>query len=157
MKELEKEIGEFAEIDAGLYRGAQPTDKGLELLKEKGIKTIINFRHEQDVIEKEKEFVASLGGIDYVSIPWRIQLHPENQPMTKFLKTLETAEKPIFFHCRRGAERTGVADAIYKHFVQKIPMWDSYEKATKPYNTKWIWRPFIKKRFEQFVEDIQKS
>ena len=61
----------FAPLNDWLYRGAQPTEKGLHELKEKGIRTVVNFRREKDWIEWERKEVESLG-MKYVSLPWSI-------------------------------------------------------------------------------------
>src|SRR5262245_28671815 len=52
------------QVTEGLFRGGQPTDKGFQNLKDKGIRTVINFR----VDDSERKLVESLG-MKYVHIP----------------------------------------------------------------------------------------
>src|SRR5438874_10805275 len=59
------DIPRFNSVADGLYRGGQPTEKGFRFLKEKGIKTIINLRAED---QSEKAIVEKLG-MNYVQVP----------------------------------------------------------------------------------------
>lgn len=152
-QELKKEIPEFEIIEPGLYRGGQPTEKGLELLKQGGVRTVINFRHEKDLIEWEREKVRELG-LHYVSLPWRIQMHPQPAVMQEFLKQVQKKEDgPFFMHCRRGAERTGVADAVYRHFDQKLSPETAYSKATEGHQIRFYWKPFMRVRYDEFLKE----
>jgi len=151
---LREEIPQFSEIHENLYRGGQPTDRGLELLKELGIKTIINFRHESDNIENERKIVESLG-LAYESIPWRIQMHPDGNVMQQFLQIVRQEKSgPFFIHCRRGAERTGVADALYRYYSEELSYEEAWKKSTKGFNTAFYWKPFAKRRFKSFLKEL---
>lgn len=153
-EEIKKEIEQWGMMDENIYRGAQPTQRGFELLKERGIKTIINLRHEADEIAEEKEWVEALG-MQYVSLPWRIQIQPEKTVMQKYLELLNQKENgPFFVHCRRGAERTGVAEAIYLYYQKGFSFDEAYDKSVKDYHTLFFWRPFIKMRFQGFVDEL---
>src|SRR4051794_9840930 len=57
-------IPRFMIVADGLYRGGQPTRQGFELLKQRGIKTVVNLRLEND----EAGIVQTLG-MNYVHIP----------------------------------------------------------------------------------------
>ena len=59
------DIPRFAILDDGLYRGGQPTEKGFEFLKQKGIRTVINLRAEDN---SEVRTVERLG-MHYFHIP----------------------------------------------------------------------------------------
>ena len=156
MQDVQKEIDQFAKVDERIYRGAQPTPKGIALLKELGIKTIINFRHEPDAVEEEAQWVAEAGGIQYINIPWRIQVHPDKNVMREFLEVVARwADRgPLFFHCRRGAERTGVADAVYRRYIMGSSEEEAWDKATDDYHILFYWRPFMKKRLQDFYRDL---
>src|SRR5262244_4131259 len=68
----EGDIPRFGILAEGLYRGGQPTQKGFQFLKQKGIKTIINLRAEDN---SEQALVEKLG-MKYIRIaipevrPW---------------------------------------------------------------------------------------
>lgn len=155
LEALEKEIPQFGKIDEQIYRGGQPSEEGLRLLKSMGVETIINFRHEKDEIEKERKIAEELG-MKYISIPWRVQWHPRNPVMQEFLAEVGREEGPFFIHCRRGAERTGVADAIYRHRLLGENADTAWRNATKKYDIQLYWRPFMKKRYNSFVKEFSR-
>lgn len=122
----EGDLPRFSMIAEGLYRGGQPTTEGFQFLKEKGVKTIINLRAEDNT---ESKIVQALG-MNYVQIPvdevrpWT-RLSPAS--VAKYFELVNNpANYPIFFHCWRGADRTGAFAALYRIAVQG---WD----ATKAY------------------------
>jgi protein tyrosine phosphatase (PTP) superfamily phosphohydrolase (DUF442 family) len=107
-------IANFAQIEAGLARGARPTDEGMAELKARGFRTVIGLRHDPD----ERAKLAKLG-IEYVELPMRINLLgaaiPSPEQIQTFLDVVsDPAKRPVFFHCRRGRDRTGAMAAIYR-------------------------------------------
>lgn len=60
----------FHSVTEQIFRGGQPSEEGLDLLKQKGIATIINLREETTAIEAERAYVQSIG-LHYISIPLR--------------------------------------------------------------------------------------
>jgi protein tyrosine/serine phosphatase len=118
----EGDIPRFSILADGLYRGGQPTERGFEFLKEKGIKTVINLRAEDN---SEQASVEKLG-LNYIRIPVDEVLpwsHVPPDAIAKFFELVDNrANYPIFFHCRRGADRTGFFSAIYRMALQN---WDA--------------------------------
>ena len=107
-------IANFAEIEPGLARGAKPTDEGLAELKARGFRTVIGLRHDPD----ERERLAKLG-IDYVELPMHAGMFGAAVPTPEQIRTFldvatDPAKRPVFFHCRRGRDRTGAMAAIYR-------------------------------------------
>jgi protein tyrosine/serine phosphatase len=110
----EGDLPRFSMLTQGLYRGGQPTTKGFQFLNEIGVKTIINLRAEDN---SESGVVQGLG-MNYVQIPvnearpWSV-IPPA--AIAKFFELVSNpANYPIFFHCRRGADRTGAVAAFYR-------------------------------------------
>jgi tyrosine-protein phosphatase SIW14 len=105
-----------------LYRGGQPTAQGFQFLKEAGIKSIINLRAEDN---SEMELVEKLG-MHYIQIPVdEVRPWSEIPPgaIAKYFELINNpANYPIFFHCRRGADRTGAFAAFYRIAIQH---WDT--------------------------------
>src|SRR5438270_13992801 len=63
----ERGIDNFDEVQPGvLYRGAQPSRDGIALLKQRGVRTVINLRDDPPPWEKG---AAEQAGLHYVSIP----------------------------------------------------------------------------------------
>lgn len=100
-------------VNKELYRSAQPTAKGMENLKEKGIETIINlrsFHSDRDEIGKT--------GLAYEHIymkPW----HAEKKEAIRFLQIVTDSRRtPVLVHCQKGSDRTGAMVALYRVAVQ---------------------------------------
>lgn len=156
VSQAKENIPQFCEVAAGFYRGGQPTDEGLKELKAKGIKTVINFRHEEDLIEEERQKVEALG-MEYISIPWTIYGEPDPKVLEDFLKVSgDEAKKPVFMHCRRGVERTGVMNAVYAMAYTGLSPEAAYAKAFEGFPLKWYWKMFVNRQvdfFEQILNE----
>jgi protein tyrosine phosphatase (PTP) superfamily phosphohydrolase (DUF442 family) len=102
----------FYRVTTNLYRGAQPTAEGMAQLKAMGIKTVINLR----AFHSDKDEVAGTGlkSIRFETKPW----HAEEEDVVGFLKAVtDTNNLPVFVHCQRGADRTGMMCAMYRIVV----------------------------------------
>jgi protein tyrosine phosphatase (PTP) superfamily phosphohydrolase (DUF442 family) len=100
-------------VSTGLYRGGQPEKGGLDSLAQLGVRTVVSLRafHSQ---RKEVEG----RGLGYERIGFRVwDLEDDN--MRRFLEVAtDPGKQPVFVHCRRGADRTGVAVAVYRVCVE---------------------------------------
>jgi tyrosine-protein phosphatase SIW14 len=103
-------VGNFHEVDAHIYRGAQPHGQGFADLAKFGIKTVIDLRGEKS----EKNEVES-AGMHYIRLAWSGYKAPSDEQMASVLALLnDNSAWPVFVHCRRGADRTGTAIACYR-------------------------------------------
>ena len=153
--EIADNIKHFDKVDKNLYRGGQPDEKGLELLKKMGIKKVINFRYEKCLIEKERQSVEALG-MEYINIPWNIINFYDKELFNNFFEEIKDKNKrPVFFHCKRGSERTGVIAAAYKIKIQGLSLEEAIKDSEK-YNVKFIWRPFVNSKIKRFYEEFKK-
>jgi protein tyrosine/serine phosphatase len=123
-----RDIPRFLVVADGLYRGGQPTEEGFEFLKQLGIKTVINLRMEYNEAEIVQKY-----GMNYVSLPIdEVRLWSQIPPATiaKYFEVLNNpANYPIFFHCRRGADRTGAMAAFYRIAIQGWDVQKAYFEA----------------------------
>jgi protein tyrosine/serine phosphatase len=123
------DIPRFSAIADGLYRGGQPTEKGFRYLKDRGIKTIINLRAEDN---SEKAIVEKLG-MNYIQLPIDEVLPWSKMPdgaISTYFDLIGNRENyPIFFHCRRGADRTGAFAAMYRIAMQSWNPKKAYDEA----------------------------
>jgi protein tyrosine phosphatase (PTP) superfamily phosphohydrolase (DUF442 family) len=100
------------QVTTNLYRGAQPTTEGMTQLKALGIRTVINLR----AFHSDKDEVAGTGlkSVRFETKPW----HAEEEDVVGFLKVVtDTNNVPVFVHCQRGADRTGLMCAMYRIVV----------------------------------------
>jgi tyrosine-protein phosphatase SIW14 len=104
----------FQEVEASLYRGAQPTDEGFRELAKLGVHTVVDLRGSGGRSSKEARIVAELG-MQYVNVPLDGFKAPTPEQVSKLLGILENQSGgPVFVHCRRGADRTGTILALYR-------------------------------------------
>jgi len=143
-----KAIPRFQMISAGLYRGGQPERNGFEYLQKNGFKTIVNLRTEND----EEAIVKELG-MNYVHIPVSIKMWSKipDAAIEQYFKIVnDPANYPIFFHCRRGADRTGAMAAFYRMSMQGWEPKKAYSEA-RDVGMRW-WFPAIKKQVYGFMD-----
>ena len=111
----ESEIKRFAWIDSGqVARGGQPDDDGMRWLAAHGFRTVITFRQHHD-----EEAQAARAGLPLVEIPIQCDLFGSSPPteaqVSRFLSIVrDSTQRPVFFHCARGADRTGMFGALYR-------------------------------------------
>ncbi|MBI4430639.1 MAG: tyrosine-protein phosphatase [Candidatus Omnitrophica bacterium] len=143
---LKNKIEHFAKVADGLYRGAQPPEEAFPPLRDFGIRTVVNFRHEKDRISEEGRW-AGATGLNYVSIPWKIYESVPPAVLKEFFSVIDDpAKKPVFFHCKRGAERTGVVSVLYRMKYDGLTRKAAEELELDPYPVTFFWKPFVRKR-----------
>ena len=72
------DLPNFHKVHPYLYRGGEPTDRGLNKLKDMGIKTIIDLRGSQAQTALEKQHATDLG-LNYVNLPMSAQAPTKNK------------------------------------------------------------------------------
>jgi protein tyrosine phosphatase (PTP) superfamily phosphohydrolase (DUF442 family) len=105
-------IKNFDQVDAHVYRGAQPSNEGFRYLAKLGVKTIVDLR-ETGERSKAEERAVTHAGMKYVNVPMTGLTPPTISEITKLLALLEDASGSIYVHCKRGADRTGAVIAAY--------------------------------------------
>lgn len=107
-------IPNFGEVDKHVYRGGFPGAEGLQALKDSGIRTVVSFLHDPELIAEESEICRDLG-LKFVSIPLTgLDVPTEGDVQAFLLQTKRAQDEPLFVHCRRGADRTGAMVGIYR-------------------------------------------
>jgi uncharacterized protein (TIGR01244 family) len=107
-------VPNFHKVNDKVYRGAQPSDQGLQNLAKMGVKTVIDLRQTDGRSAQEKRVVEA-AGMRYVNIPMLGMHTPNPEDVSKALAVLDDKEAgPVFVHCRRGADRTGTVVACYR-------------------------------------------
>ena len=102
----------FYRVGPGLYRGAQPDAAGMRKLKDLGVKTIVNLRLAHGDADE-------IGGLDIAGEHIRIDpFKPNLDELAGFLRIATDPNRaPVFVHCQRGTDRTGLAVAAYRIVV----------------------------------------
>ncbi len=107
-------IENFHQVDAHVFRGAQPSAEGFRYLATLGVKTIVDLRESDARARKEEREVAA-AGMKYVNIPMTGLTPPTQAEIGTLLGILENENQgAVFVHCKRGADRTGAVIASYR-------------------------------------------
>lgn len=109
-----KELPNYQKVNANLFRGGQPVEGGLQRLASLGIKTIINLR-DDDERARAEEVEARAAGLRYFNVPLKGLRTPSDDQVNRVLAIINAPEnQPVFLHCRRGSDRTGIIIACYR-------------------------------------------
>ena len=97
------------QVTKDYYRGGQPSAEGVRSLKALGVKTIVNLRQ----LHSDRDEIGQTA-IGYVHISVNA-FDPDDKDVEAFLRVVTDPNRlPVFVHCKRGIDRTGMMTAIYR-------------------------------------------
>lgn len=112
--------GNFHVIEPGsVYRSNTLGKEQLaQVVKQYGIKSVLNLRGDsgQNWYRDQSRTLAGLGVVQ-IDIELSDTKIPAPALMAKLIEALRTAPRPLLIHCRAGADRTGLAAALYEYIV----------------------------------------
>jgi protein tyrosine phosphatase (PTP) superfamily phosphohydrolase (DUF442 family) len=105
------------EVDPGrLYRSAQLGPADLEaVIRRLGIQTVVNLRGAAPTrawCQDERGVCVKLG-VKHLDIPWDARQLPAPESVHALLEAYVEGPYPMLIHCKAGADRTGLAAALY--------------------------------------------
>jgi protein tyrosine/serine phosphatase len=107
----------FDAVVAGeVYRSSQPSATAItHFEKAYGIKTILNLRGAEEKKAWYDSEVAQSKALDIKHIDFRMSSAHElnEQEAMQLIAIMRDAPKPLLIHCQAGADRTGLASALY--------------------------------------------
>lgn len=111
---LRKNWHNFEQFAPGAYRSNHPDHKRFEAYAALGIKTVLNLRGvaQQPHYLFEVESCEKLG-LTLVNSQMAARRAPQVHELLQVIDAFETIERPFLLHCKSGADRTGLAAAIY--------------------------------------------
>ncbi len=128
-------LANVGRVAPGIYRGAQPQPSGYATLKKMGMRTVINLRARHS----EKAAVEAVG-MRSIEVPIRIPGTLTADTVRRVAALMaDPNNQPVFVHCARGRDRTGVAVAVYR---MEMDRWSNAEAEVEMqafgFNDVWI-------------------
>jgi len=115
-------------------RSNQPSPEHLKTLADNGVKTILNLRGPADkgyyLLEKDACEQLGMTLLDY-----RIFSRdtPKREAIHDLKRIFSEIEYPALMHCKSGADRTGLAGVLFKHFQLGQPISEALEQLRLRY------------------------
>ncbi len=128
-----------------LFRSAQLSSDHLKgLIRDKGIKTMINLRgaNPQAPWYRDELEAATNLGVHYVSLPLSANEEPDDTTLKTLIDTMRQAVNPTLIHCEGGADRSGLASALYRLVVTG----DTPEQAARQLSFRYGHFPWLTSR-----------
>ncbi|HEU4432814.1 MAG TPA: hypothetical protein VFR51_05415, partial [Pyrinomonadaceae bacterium] len=105
-------IKNFGKVNDNYFRGSQPTQVQMAVLKGMGVKTIVDLR--KDYVPGAREWAKELG-LNYFNIPLLPGRAATKEQTEYFLSLVnDAANAPVYVHCKGGRHRTGALTGVYR-------------------------------------------
>jgi protein tyrosine phosphatase (PTP) superfamily phosphohydrolase (DUF442 family) len=98
-----------------VIRAAQPTTQLPQLIQEFQLTSILNLRggSSKDWWYTAEVQTAQSSGVAFYDLPLSATKRPTRRDLLLLIDTLDRCKYPLLIHCKAGADRTGLATAIY--------------------------------------------
>ncbi|OHB42556.1 MAG: hypothetical protein A2Y13_04545 [Planctomycetes bacterium GWC2_45_44] len=106
------------------YRSGQMSYKEIcKAISQYKIRTIVNLTgiHEESWYLEEVK-AAHEFGVKHVDIKLSSDKLPSPKEISGLLQALQNGPYPILIHCKVGADRSGLACAIYRNIIENVPL-----------------------------------
>lgn len=105
------------------YRSAQPTSQLGSLIRDHGLATILNLRGggPDDSWYVHEVRTAREAKVDFFDLPLSAVRRPTRRELLLLIDAIAASREPLLIHCRAGADRTGLATAVYRLMVLGEP------------------------------------
>lgn len=117
----------FHHLGGGMYRSSQPSPAQIRRYHRKyGLKTILNLRgaNPYGSYPLEQAVCRELG-ITLIDMPLYSRAPPTREAIHKLDDLFARIEYPALMHCKAGADRAGMAAALYRILRLKHPVADA--------------------------------
>ncbi len=109
-------------VEGELYRSATLSGPQLEAaLTDFKLRTIVNLRGAapDKAWYREEARLAAAHGVTLIDLSWSARRELTDAEVAEFMARLADAPRPILIHCRSGADRTGLAAALYLAAIKR--------------------------------------
>lgn len=104
------------------YRSAQLSGERLSFyIQRHGIKSVINLRdaHPGEAWYDSEVAACEALGVKHYDVRMRSYQRPKDWQVQELMEVFATAPRPVLIHCQAGADRTGLASAMWKVYVDR--------------------------------------
>ena len=141
----------FHEVAPGVYRSNQPTHRRFRKYAEMGIRTVLNLRGEDrySYYLFEKEACDRLG-LTLIDAKLMARQAARRERIVAVIDAIRAAERPMVFHCKSGADRTGFVGALYLLIFEGA----SIHQAKKQLGIRYIHLDWTKTGVQDYILDV---
>ena len=146
--------GNVHEVLSGeLYRSAQMSDAGFaRYIKKYHIKTVINLRGENyaQAWYQQERVAAAKENVRYIDFRMSSKRELTEAEVKALVTQMRDAPKPLLIHCRAGADRVGLASALYMAALHRTSEFTAKLQLSPLYGhlTYFIGAPAMNRTFE---------
>ena len=107
----------------GVWRSNHPSPRRIRRYRRMGIRTILNLRgafpSAPYLFERE---ACAAEGLTLIDIPLQARALCPRETLLELLDLFERIERPFVMHCKSGADRAGLASALYLMHMEGVPV-----------------------------------
>lgn len=104
----------FHQVAPGVFRSNYPSEQRFADLVKRGIKTVITLRGADNSVQYQFEKkLCSEHGLGLLAVNLNARAAPAKENLQELIALLRLAQHPMLIHCKSGADRAGLASAIY--------------------------------------------
>ena len=112
------------QVAPGFYRSSHPLPHQLRAGARAGVRAVLSLRGDEAHIGSnrlERELCAELG-LQLVHFPIGSRDAPSREQVLRLAQLFRELPRPLWVHCKSGADRAGLASAIYLMLEEKQPL-----------------------------------
>jgi protein tyrosine phosphatase (PTP) superfamily phosphohydrolase (DUF442 family) len=102
-------------VPGEIWRSAQPSGPEMDaFISRLGLRSVLNLRGERggSAWLKEERAVTEARGAELHTVRLSAKEMPPSQRLRQIVQVLDTAPRPLLFHCKGGVERSGLVGAV---------------------------------------------
>lgn len=102
-------------VPGWIYRSAQPSGPEMDaFIQRLGLRSVLNLRGERggSAWLAEERAVTDARGVEHHTVRLSAKRMPPSPRLREIVAVLDTAPRPLLFHCEGGVERSGLVGAV---------------------------------------------
>ena len=126
----------FGVVDPGrAYRVSQPFENLPELISSRKLASILNLRggSNADHWYVDEVRATETFGVDLYDLPMSATRRPKRRELLGLIDVINHCRYPLLIHCKSGADRTGLASALYLMLQKNEPPGEALRAFTVEY------------------------